>query len=483
MYKARHLQQMLIESRFVVKGWSIQTAKSTDIATGEWKEGEIIYEVMFERLDPVPMSEVIKHPTAAELDDYSEYKRLRKAHREGKRKEPTAPTIKSDYQAVSKSSKPIQTSKLKMDPNATPKAVWNGSPSASRATTFKRPQFNEKPHFTLPLGSDIISPKNVAEINRFDLAASQHSSLATKPSEGTNPENSIQSSGRITGSTNSDIKEVAPWIDFDPGLTLPSSDNQPIVARRQIISQDLGVSSVAIEDSSESKQSTLHVAVHNLGGLGTGGRDYRKSIFVRSRSSRKPMSKLLDGARDRVIRPQPRNSISSASTSTAVPSRSTSMAFQQSGTGEQRNAANRERRNAIWSSKAVPEVFPKIPTNSHSDMTAALALMDDDEKPSIDTLIAPRFAAYLPLSLKSFTFQPTFTKPQSNATPPVASARAYTNEGGRQLSPELRSDSMADYEKGWDVKVVFKDPFRGPTQATMGLQRRLSSVAPDAVLC
>ena len=118
-----------------------------------------MFEVKFERSDPVPMKEVIKYPTATELDDYSEYKRLRKAHRDGKRKVNTASSIKLDSRTVPESSIRIPTVQTKMIPGVAPKKTWGRSPSASQKTTFKDLQFNEPSQVSITPGHDIVSPK------------------------------------------------------------------------------------------------------------------------------------------------------------------------------------------------------------------------------------------------------------------------------------------------------------------------------------
>ncbi|KAF2194884.1 hypothetical protein K469DRAFT_650869, partial [Zopfia rhizophila CBS 207.26] len=65
-----------------VAGWVVRTIKEADLPGPEYKLGEILFEIKFEREDPEPIDEVMKHPLSAEVDDYMEYKRLRRAYRE-----------------------------------------------------------------------------------------------------------------------------------------------------------------------------------------------------------------------------------------------------------------------------------------------------------------------------------------------------------------------------------------------------------------
>ncbi|KAF2466298.1 uncharacterized protein BDR25DRAFT_317700 [Lindgomyces ingoldianus] len=81
------------EGLFRVVGWIVRTIQPRDVIGLENKVGDIVFEVKFEREDPVPMDEVLKHPTSTETDDYAEYKRLRRAHRERHHHQQKAPPV------------------------------------------------------------------------------------------------------------------------------------------------------------------------------------------------------------------------------------------------------------------------------------------------------------------------------------------------------------------------------------------------------
>jgi len=80
------------EGLFRVTGWSIRAKplkfnelkkeRGEKDAKGKVKLGELSFEIHFERDDPSDMEEVMRHPLGAESDDYLEYRRLRRIHRD-----------------------------------------------------------------------------------------------------------------------------------------------------------------------------------------------------------------------------------------------------------------------------------------------------------------------------------------------------------------------------------------------------------------
>ncbi|KAF1923202.1 uncharacterized protein M421DRAFT_75904, partial [Didymella exigua CBS 183.55] len=74
------------EGLYSVRGWCIRQARLQDTLGGEWKEGDILYEVTLRRRDPILIEQVSCRPTNMEVDDYTEYKRLRNLYREQRRK-------------------------------------------------------------------------------------------------------------------------------------------------------------------------------------------------------------------------------------------------------------------------------------------------------------------------------------------------------------------------------------------------------------
>jgi hypothetical protein len=308
---------MLIFCRYSVRGWSIKQAKSTDLAGGQWKEGDVLFDVRFERNDSTPMEEVCKRPTATEVDDYAEYKRLRKVNRDGKRK---APIVSSPGKAAAPPIMPVAppaaTSKISLPPIDTPSVH-------TRKGMFKRLHFDDETHVHLMPDEEVVSPRTISDPEPFPKSSTlavptqpnrtnTHDKVDVFPSEGPSrepsPAGSNTSTAHTATSTNPglNIREVAPWIDFDADLTIPSSPTDDTSSKlerpvpQSTKTRDVFQSSPKVT----TPQSTFHVharresgdfkAMANLGPSGP-RKDTRKSIFVKPKN---PMAKLFDGADD-----------------------------------------------------------------------------------------------------------------------------------------------------------------------------------------
>ncbi|KAL5401842.1 hypothetical protein PMIN03_011182, partial [Paraphaeosphaeria minitans] len=71
------------EGLYRVRGWAVHQPKTSPFHAGQKvRLGDVYFDIHLERCDPVPVQEVAKSPIASELDDYSEYKRLRKVHKD-----------------------------------------------------------------------------------------------------------------------------------------------------------------------------------------------------------------------------------------------------------------------------------------------------------------------------------------------------------------------------------------------------------------
>ncbi|KAH9872409.1 hypothetical protein IAQ61_005244 [Plenodomus lingam] len=238
------------EGLYSVKGWSIHQAKTADTANGQWKEGDILYDVKFERSCPVALSEVIRRPTATEVDDYLEYKRLRKLYREGKRNAGTRMPEMTDDIALAKIAPAIAPLPRQLT------AIFPGlpeSPVRSRDTIFKEPHYDKKAHIPflahgghafMKVASNDASPftrpgSSLLKVP-FKSAAtrSQPSSLA-ESSLSVSPDDSQPSSLRTATSAHSNIKEVAPWTEHDTNLALPEVPEELAHAGDRVLSQPL----------------------------------------------------------------------------------------------------------------------------------------------------------------------------------------------------------------------------------------------------
>jgi hypothetical protein len=333
------------EGLYSVRGWSIKQAKSADLAGGQWKEGDILFDVRFERTDSVPMSVVTKRPTATEVDDYAEYKRLRKFNRDGKRKEPGAPPVA----AKAESSTPLKTAPPVAPPSHPKPLPIETSLNERHSGLFKRLHFDEEAHVRIVEKEEVVSPKSVPGIDPLNLAAKSNTlAVPVKPkrinmlSKADNfpsderhrhpsPAGSNASSAHtytsVTTVPGINIREVAPWIDYDAGLTMPSPpEDSLIVHQRPIITQSIATESIKtldmtksfrtgtsrdtsaplretetpslLGDRSDSGDKDKHGRREDgdfrdhLTPHAAGKKDKRKSILMRSRN---PMVKLFDG--------------------------------------------------------------------------------------------------------------------------------------------------------------------------------------------
>lgn len=479
----------------------------------------------FERTDIVPFSEVINRPTATELDDYTEYKRLRKFHRDGKRK--AGLTIDISSLAPAKAAPPIAppVAPLLRQPNpiagsesAAPKILRKGSP---RKPTFKHLHFDlpderfslisRSPTATPNVPSPVPSPLFFEETDTdyFFAEPSPHkaSKLAgpstdsfqcapTPPANTTfdpDKERSPATRSELTGaSVHHNIREVAPWIDFDADLRLP--EDIPVPLSRQVSSERIPpllrssptVASRILERNlrlEEDSSPLMSPWGNRRKSIGLGSRAFllspnawrkddqetdsgRKSIFVRTKN---PMAKLFDGAGehnddDEPVSPRTRSRHQTSSSHEGVRVISP-IPIRPPISPESPFALGR--RGAIYSDGAEEHDFSR--TNTHS-------------------------VSFSPTNTHSFNFSPTnhpsVTSPYDNDDPSVEStspwfpmsliSRATTSVATHTHTQieagEVVSTSETIKEEG---KVVFKYP-RWDTPKTKARKKRNSlDVAPD----
>ncbi|KAI1605670.1 YDG-SRA domain containing protein [Pyrenophora tritici-repentis] len=339
---------------YSVKGWSIKQAKSTDLAGGHWKEGDILFDVRFERTDSVPMEVVTKRPTATEVDDYQEYKRLRRATRDIRQKQISAPPIRTDYEATVKAAPPIVPSPPLL-PISKPTQA-DPVPSTPRRGIFKHLHFDDEAHTHHPNRDQVVSPKTVptndppSSIPRnATLTVPTHPNRTTtativtnqaKPDNNTttsspsdphthpSPAPSNTSSAHTASNKIPDIKirEVAPWIDYDAALTMPSPTLEPpaVIQHKKPVITHSGTVTLSVKtgrsggkarsgegflgpgaglgyegSGGESRRSgggeSRSLLADSLTPTTTGRLGKRRSVLGRSRN---PVAKLFDGGSD-----------------------------------------------------------------------------------------------------------------------------------------------------------------------------------------
>jgi len=336
---------LLTRRRYSVKGWSIKQAKSTDLAGGHWEEGDILFDVRFERTDPLLMEAVTKRPSATEVDDYQEYKRLRRASRDIRQKHISAPPIRTDFEATVKAAPSIVPPQPPQPPPLIPKPTQaDPAPSTPRRGVFKHLHYDEEAHAHVQNREKVVSPQTVPNNDPLPAVAAapsrnvtltvpalpnrtttiQAKPESTSPSEAhaqPSPAGSNTSSAHTATSAVPDIKirEVAPWIDYDANLTMPSLSGEPhIIHKRPVITQSSATFSLKTLEMARSVKARSHetflrpaataVSLDVEASIGggeskslladsptTGWMAKRKSVFGRNRN---PMAKLFDGVVD-----------------------------------------------------------------------------------------------------------------------------------------------------------------------------------------
>lgn len=308
------LWHVLTFCRYRVDGWSIRTAKTSDTTTGHWKEGDILFEIRFDRVDEVPMSEVAKRPTATEVDDYSEYKRLRKIYRDGRRKmhNMIGQPMRTDSKLI-KVAPPVLAHQPQSKTMNVIKTAIQSPESMIQKPTFKRLHFDQ-PQRQWQEEQVVVSPMTIPDVDHFPLTLNRGSTLVepvdghekTIVSPGPSPhlkaQNQDASSKFSSGRTEMalelerNMKEVAPWTDVEIGLypptpnsTLPNTGPAPASQKNpspqespQLHTRRRRKSQVIDKDL----PSTLSLSPPRI-------KESRKSIFTRTRS---PMAILYDGA-------------------------------------------------------------------------------------------------------------------------------------------------------------------------------------------
>lgn len=201
---------------------------------------DILYDIKFERDDPSPMEEVLKVPSAFQVDEFAEYKRLRKAHRESQRHRkahgfsdldvaqfvPTkmAPQIASHVASAAHS--------FRSNPTTMPSS-GNGSRIANLAQTSMKRGSNLSSQPVTNLHSLEDAPRSSVGDANATQAFSKSSLNVQTPNriqEGaTGALKSLASSDFTVRSHESDLREVTPWMDFDPQFALPMSEPMPPV--------------------------------------------------------------------------------------------------------------------------------------------------------------------------------------------------------------------------------------------------------------
>ncbi|KAF2740588.1 hypothetical protein EJ04DRAFT_558586 [Polyplosphaeria fusca] len=225
------------EGLYRVKGWKILPMRGrSDASQPDDRPGDVNFYIEFEREDITPLIEVFRHPLAAQLDDYAEYKRLRRAFRDQKM------TIECPRIDIGSLHTPIPSLAKSASPVPSKDYLQGAqpSPALSRRTTFKVSTTKTVSMF-LPLSRSPEPPRSLASSSETsatrDESASrtkqtqllpwqsraEHSESHVKQSN-SSPDDTVGKMPSHGSSQRShptqdapflDIKEVAPWVDLE----------------------------------------------------------------------------------------------------------------------------------------------------------------------------------------------------------------------------------------------------------------------------
>ncbi|KAL5449882.1 hypothetical protein PMIN06_006731 [Paraphaeosphaeria minitans] len=238
------------EGLYRVRGWAVHQPKTSPFHAGQKvRLGDVYFDIHLERCDPVPVQEVAKSPIASELDDYSEYKRLRKVHKDLRAKAVMDSIDTNRILAV-----PVKVAPIIPPPAPAPSvrvSSFKVSSAPSRTTTSTSAPGKESPGASQNVsgGSPILGTDGDTYVGQrsassLSIPAAIPSPVRVETSRSDPPRTHTPSGSRGPGWIGSmsqsrySIKEVAPWIDDDlPYLTLPLSGYLPLTTCSTIDSQ------------------------------------------------------------------------------------------------------------------------------------------------------------------------------------------------------------------------------------------------------
>ncbi|KAF1979995.1 hypothetical protein BU23DRAFT_594360 [Bimuria novae-zelandiae CBS 107.79] len=486
------------EGLYRVTGWVVHQPKIISTSAGQnISLGGVTYDIHFERCDPVSTDEVAKYPTASMLDDYSEYKRLRKVHRELRSKVVTTlPEVKK-----------VVPMPAKVAPAIPPVApVASGAKSLFASTPQKPSPAPSKDTLEAAPGANIKedafpahkSPGNLV-IPPLGRTETSHSDALRVNAPNSNEASSVASTSK---SHQSVIKEVAPWIDYDlPHLEIPPATNF-VSTKRSTTHNDVapdqpnGPTSMNRKATRKKSEDRSHLLLRPSPSGQTlqpaqdlNKKESRKSVLFRSRN---PMAKLFDGTEDGSSKTNDYFSIEQHRVASANPEQKATAsggrarATSTGGTPQpvaptpvKQKGPNPllldDRRDAV----AFPSGYSLPPTllTVYSD-TALVAPRQSLEDPFVG-LSPLRITEPLPVSLKDFLQKdapttnssteasPRIERPVSSS-PDVATRRAQAAGRLKKIVKDLEE---------LQVKVAFRDPF-GSTGHNHERKRTDSSNVP-----
>jgi hypothetical protein len=472
------------------------------------------------RDDSVPMEDVLKIPTAFQIDEYMEYKRLRKVYREKQRKGEQQYVGRLDAQPfLAKVAPPISPLTA---PISSLKAQSQISSNASRSTKLMHPVVmpTDQLPSTLQQSEATGSPGGLVENGElsYTLAQSMLGVPVQKPKR--SPAQSSAAESHISDSkslpptihtkrsfdANSghshgfDIREVAPWIDSE--LAVYERPDSPRVveahqesrrfSRESAMTKQTAHSDIRhspspqrIRKSNERKRKNIPItAAVSHGPKNIEGRN---PTFARSRN---PIAKLFDGTED---------TASSGDDYFSSRDRASSVA-------STRTSPFKQREPASSSHEAPLSPIPLRPISPSSPLlmgrrdaiclpygyviTPGTPTIDIREHPAPRTAmvgcasqdgLSTGSAPFLPLSLRSLITKSKLVSALTTPTSPRSKLKQGETEAldNTGVTDQLRRFVEVTRD---GVGVLFKNPFQDQSRKRAAKRSSSADVAPDVIV-
>lgn len=247
------------------------------------------------------MDEVTKYPTAGELDDYSEYKRLRRIYRESKQK-----GIAASAEASKSIPGPTKIAPAIPPPGpatlGTRSSVFAVSLAGSRTTAGSGSQQPTPSETWSSKGATATASEGVSA--KGDRSATPKRMVPRTESYQSKPSNANEANADTTNDPlndrHIDIKEVAPWIEVDlPEIAVsPSQDfssSRRITARDHLLAEQADSPGPMNVNLSRNKSPTPSQLLSHDARAQSNKKGARRPILSLGKN---PMVKLFDGNED-----------------------------------------------------------------------------------------------------------------------------------------------------------------------------------------
>jgi hypothetical protein len=296
-------------TRYRVKGWKIVALRNGNATVNHWDNvRDVSFEIEFDREDPTSIEEVFRHPLSAEVDDYAEYKRLRRCHHD--------PKFSLQHGNVDDMHTPTHERGL-------PLATYMSAspPLFSRATTFRSSGANGLPSNRLSPQSSASTRSGINEkVDDSITHAKQKPQLISSPTtirrasfqakkleayESDAKDFSSQAYSphiqQVQAPQLLDIKEVAPWLESDQELDKHAPMSPRVRLSPRVSRLMHGRTAISFTNAHDHTPQNPKI-------VGDGQGHHKSISALRTKTSQRviarshnPLAKLFDGVKDEEV--------------------------------------------------------------------------------------------------------------------------------------------------------------------------------------